>query len=456
MKTPTKSLFAISLVLFCNFQAFGQITYEYYKNPEKIGSTNPRATEYFIKSFEFIMQWGSQDTDSAIYYMQKAIQEDSLYAIAYASLGHLIKFRGYDGTVIPVDSIARLTDKALSINPQCADAYTLQSWVYTMNGQVLDAIDACKKAVEAEPDHREAWFWLAVRYAQIPDKIDSAIFYFNKTIEIDPLFGQPHQKLGWIYLDQKPDYAKSVYHFRRMIYLYEEVEPKDERMIVGYQGLGEALVKSKEYDDAIDTLNMLLNELESSGLLWTDQLRSWGHTALAEAYMGKAEEEVERFIALNLSILEKHPGDMGSIQTIITDINSLEGKYDDYDQKDTLQQIREPFFNEIFSHDSVESYIVTQTIFSQYELMAKDKEYEKDRELMEAHIDRYAGRSDITSIIYYILAANSMKLEDPEQAIRHLELGVDDGLPIEWIEYSPTFEGLKDNPKYKKLLEQMN
>ena len=81
MKTQIKSLFAISLILFCTCQAFCQITYEYYKNPEKIGSTNPRATKYFIKSFEFIMQWGEEDTDSAIYYMQKAIEEDSLYAI---------------------------------------------------------------------------------------------------------------------------------------------------------------------------------------------------------------------------------------------------------------------------------------------------------------------------------------------------------------------------------------
>ena len=71
------SLFILICLLY-NMHAFGQITYGYYADPEKIGSSNPLATEYFIKSFEFVMQWGTEDIDSAILYMQKAIQEDSV------------------------------------------------------------------------------------------------------------------------------------------------------------------------------------------------------------------------------------------------------------------------------------------------------------------------------------------------------------------------------------------
>ena len=85
-----KSIQIMIVALMGTVLSYGQITYDYYSNPDKIGSPYPNATAYFIKSFEFIMQWGSEDTDSAIYYMEKAIEEDSLYAIAYASLVYYI------------------------------------------------------------------------------------------------------------------------------------------------------------------------------------------------------------------------------------------------------------------------------------------------------------------------------------------------------------------------------
>ena len=82
MKTLVKSIILLLFLLLIHQRGNSQITYDYYKNPDKIGSSNPKATEFFIRSFEFIMQWGTEDTDSAIFYMQKAIEEDSLYAIA--------------------------------------------------------------------------------------------------------------------------------------------------------------------------------------------------------------------------------------------------------------------------------------------------------------------------------------------------------------------------------------
>lgn len=437
-------------------QVDAQITYEYYKNPDKIGSSNPQATEYFIKSFEFIMQWGTEDTDSAIYYMQKAIEEDSLYAIAYAALGHLIKYKAYDGTTVSVDSIGKLAEKALQINPNVGDALTLQSWICYMDGNYQKAIDVCKKAVKAEPDHRETWLWLAIRYSHIPEKIDSAIIYFEKTIQVDSLFGQPHQKLGWIYIFDKKEYLKAAYHFRRMIHLYEDVEPRDERMILGYAGLGESLLLGKRFDNAIDTFNLLLQKCDKSNLHWVNNLRSWAYSGLIESYMGKANLELNNFIDHNYRAMDKHPDDIGSLHNLVDEIDRLEWSLEEYDHRDTLNKIRFLYYDEILDNAN-EDYIISSTINSKIRLIQKDKNYPKaQNEIMEL-LSKYADNKKVKAKLLFLLARNYSYLDNNRKALKYLKLSINEGYnDFTRFKEDPIYIKLKDDPKFKKIESQIN
>ncbi|MBN2813932.1 MAG: hypothetical protein JXQ80_07625 [Bacteroidales bacterium] len=451
MKALVKTI--ILLLFLINQRGNGQITYDYYKNPDKIGSSNPSATQYFIRSFEFIMQWGDEDTDSAIYYMQKAIEEDSLYAIAYASLGHLIKYGGYNGTSIDADSISRLAEKALRINPRCGDAQTLMSWVYYMNNDYQKAIEVCKKAVEAEPDHRETWLWLGVRYAHLPEKIDSAIAAFNKCIEVDPTFGQPHQKLGWIYLYDMLDYQKAAYHFRKMVSLYENIEPRDERMIVGYYGLGESLISMKEWDDAIDTLDLLQKKCDHSSLLWVDNLRSWGYSGLVRAYMGKAETELDSFIAHNMGTLDKHPNDMGITLNVIEEFEGLFYQLKAFNFSDTLKQIRMPLYERVFSN-SKDDYEITRAIESKNRSLQENKKYSEANAMLKSLMIRNSGNSEFKSTIYFLMASNYACLEMPNKALKYLDLSIKAGFnDFSRIRSEPSFERLRDNPRFEKVAQ---
>lgn len=456
MKTLVKTIILLLFLLLIHQRGNGQITYDYYKNPDKIGSSNPKATEFFIRSFEFIMQWGTEDTDSAIFYMQKAIEEDSFYAIAYATLGHLIKYGGYNGTSIDRDSIARLALKALQINPLIGDAHTLMSWVHFMNNDYQKAIESCKKAVDAEPNHRETWFWLGVRYAHLPEKLDSAIYAFNKSLEADSLFGQPHQKLGWIYLYDKPDYQRAAYHFRQMIHLYEEVVPCDERMILGYYGLGEALLADEKPDAAIDTFQLLLRKCDSSSLHWADNLRSWAYSGLERSFLNKAKAEQDKFITLNLGRLAKYPDDTGIMLTTIEEAEGLEFQIKDFNLTDTLKEIRLSLYERLLAR-TTDEYEINSAIGSKIALFQDEKKYDTAIAELKLLMVKYAGRKEILSNIHYSMACNYALLGKTSLALKHLNLATGAGFnDFNWMMNDPDLAALKDSPKFKKITQHKN
>ncbi|MBN1790413.1 MAG: hypothetical protein JW830_07955 [Bacteroidales bacterium] len=446
-----KTIILLLFLLLINHRSNAQITYDYYKNPDKIGSPNPRATEYFIRSFEFIMHWGTEDTDSAIFYMQKAIKEDSLYAIAYASLGHLIKYGGYNGTSIDRDSIARLAVKALQINPRVGDAHTLMSWVHFMNNDYQKAIESCKKAVAAEPNHRETWFWLGVRYASLAEKLDSAINAFNQSLEVDSLFGQPHQKLGWIYLYDKNDFQKAAHHFRQMIHLYEDIIPADERMILGYYGLGETLLADKKPDAAIDTFQLLLRKCDSSTLHWVDNLSSWAHSGLARSFLEKAKNEQDKFITVNLGRLAKYPDDTGIMLNAIEEAEGLAFQIKDFNLTDTLREIRLSLYERLLNQ-TTDEYEINSAIRSKTALLQDEKKYEKAIAELNLLMVKYAGRKEILSNIHYIMACNYALLGKTGVALKHLRLATEAGFnDFNRMMNDPDLASLKDSPKFKRI-----
>ena len=451
MKTNLKLILIITMVIIGNYYCYGQITYNYYEDPAKIGSKNPKATQYFIKSFNFIMQWGKEDTDSAIFYMQKAIEEDSLYSIAYASLGHLIKYGGYNGRSIDRDSIAKLAEKALSINPECGDALTLMSWIYEMKNEFYKAIESCKKAVEAEPDHRETWLWLGVRYSNIPEKIDSAIYAFNKSLEVDSLFGQPHQKLGWIYIYYKPDFEQAAFHFRKMIHFYEDILPRDQRMLFGYYGLGESFIMSSKWDKAIETLYLLLNKSENSELLWMDELKSMAYSGLVRAHMGKAKSELENFISLNLAKQDKYPDDISITLNLIENFDALSFQIREYDVKDTLKQIRMPLFLQVFDHSQNDYQIIKAIEYKIYMLWDEKKFDDANKELI-ALLKRYSESKEIRSNIYYTIARNYAALNETKNALKFLKLAIKEGFN-DYIRIQSELNNLSDLPEFRKIMK---
>ncbi len=443
----TMKWFLILAILMNSYFASGQITYDYYKNPEKIGSSDPKATASFIKAFEFIMQWGKEDADSAIFYLEKAIEQDSLYAIAYATLGHMMMYKGYDGTHRDFDSIKSIGLKALEINPDCGDALTLLARV--TNGE--EGMGYARKAVKAEPDHRETWLWLGMKYFDVNP--DSALYAFNKATEVDPTFGQGHQKLGLLYLyTEKKDYNQAAFHFRKMIDLYENFTPRDNRMVVGYEGLAKALIFNKQWDSAIDTLNIFKKMSNDDPLLFTGDLISNANVDLTTAYLGKSFSEFEKFDEWQEKRQNEHPNDIRLTFNILSDYFELSEQMKDVMIVDSLLQKEKVLVQKIIDNNGSFRDIVP-TLFMEIFTYLNFNKYLEAKEELENLAQKLESRKDVLPYVYYLLAVDYDRMGDEKNAVENLEIAFKKGFKNVKrcnIDFSET----KDTKGYQKIIKK--
>lgn len=110
--------------------------------------------------------------------------------------------------------------QALRIKPDSAEVHCNLGTVYNSMKQYDSAIDQFQKALRIKPDSAEALNNLGKAYKD-KGEYDKAIQTFSKTIGLHPNLAIPHLNIAIIYLFQKNDRQKALYHFERAL----EVEP---------------------------------------------------------------------------------------------------------------------------------------------------------------------------------------------------------------------------------------
>lgn len=322
------------ILLMTSTLASGQSGYNHYKRADRVGSKNEKAFLYFKKAYyDHIWTWTKTGSDSAVYYLQQAIKEDSLYGAAYAFLGHVYKFQTYDGT--DGDEFKNqkwYAEKALKLSPKLGDAYTLMATVKWTEGDTVSALNYLRQAVKIEPDHVGNPFWLAWRFAVIPEKRDSAIYYFHQVLKLDPEYGQVYMKLANMY-ESMNKIDSSVHYYKKAIYHYEHVVPRDLRMVSGYFGLAVHLKNEyKNYDSAASTFKTYIHELGASDFMAKDEFLSWSYSLLTECYQQMAKVEMENLIHHNEIRLYGHEDNYDRIYAILENyqylnVDSINKKY---------------------------------------------------------------------------------------------------------------------------------
>jgi tetratricopeptide (TPR) repeat protein len=110
--------------------------------------------------------------------------------------------------------------QALRVKPDNAEVRCNLGTAYNSMKQYDDAIEQFRQALQIKPDSAEALNNLGKAYKD-KGEYDQAIRIFNKTIETHPGLAIPHLNIAIIYLYQKNDREKALYHFERAL----QVEP---------------------------------------------------------------------------------------------------------------------------------------------------------------------------------------------------------------------------------------
>jgi class 3 adenylate cyclase/tetratricopeptide (TPR) repeat protein len=175
-------LISISLVYY-NFFSNERVT-------RKNITANPVAYEWYTKAEFRITPENKVDLDSAIFFLQKAIDVDSSFALAHAALSYAYSLKHY--FINPKGGYSEKAfveaEKSLYLNPNLAEgtfALAFLNWNFQNKFPHERTIREFKKAIDLNPDMDEAYHWLGVVYIHV-GLVEEALVATQKALLLNP------------------------------------------------------------------------------------------------------------------------------------------------------------------------------------------------------------------------------------------------------------------------------
>ena len=217
--------------------------------------------------------WGGrlEDYDKAIRFFEKALSIDPDLAEAHNNLGVVLTDKG------DLDGAIREYREAIRIDPDHAGAHSNLGVALKDKGDLEGAIREYHEAIRIDPDYAYARYNIGTALFAKGD-IDGAIREYREAIRIDPDYVSAHNNLGFA-LYYKGDLDGAIREYREAI----RIDPDD---AVAYYGLGNALGNKGDIDGAIVELRKAVNIKQDYALAWL---------ALALNYCKKYDDVQARF-----------------------------------------------------------------------------------------------------------------------------------------------------------------
>ena len=212
---------------------------------------NPAAYHLYLKGRYHWNKYAHKGLGTAIEYFRKAIEEDPLYALAYAGLsdGYYRLSNLYSPTTeaMPKAKLAaqraleidetlpeahaalgsvlmfyewdwqgakREFSRAIELNPNCAIAHQRLAQYFNLVNDFAEAMHEYAVALELEPLSPSISSSVALEFFLMGD-YEQAIQQTEKSLEIDPNHPPTHYLLGWVH-KRRSDFSKALDSFERV------------------------------------------------------------------------------------------------------------------------------------------------------------------------------------------------------------------------------------------------
>jgi serine/threonine protein kinase/tetratricopeptide (TPR) repeat protein len=200
------------------------------------------------------MRLATRDSmERAIAAFEEATRLDPEYARAWAALGGAYNLKGsFMSMKELVNKAIEIEQRALSLNPDLAEAHTWLGASLLGHGKIDEAIASMKEAVRLDPEDGQAHQGLARAYWVGKGDFAAAIPEFQKSIELNPEAGYSYLQLGLL-LAWEGRYEEAERICRRAVELQEQYLSGDAGLqVVGANArLGYVFYLAGRHQDAI-------------------------------------------------------------------------------------------------------------------------------------------------------------------------------------------------------------
>jgi serine/threonine-protein kinase len=253
-----------------------------------LGATNvSEANDFYILGRGYLADLHRKgNIDFAIQQFEKAVKEDSSYALAYAGLGEAY-WRKYELTK-DLQWTGKATGccvRAVELNSQLLQVRMTLALIYTGTGRYEEAVSAYQAILEKDASNIEAQRGLANTYKSCK-RYDEAEKAYKKAIDLKPSYWAGHLDLGGFYFFRKR-YAEAVDEYRRVV----DLTPDNAG---GFSGLGASYYELERYGEAEDAFKKSI-AIEPTYRLYSNLATLY----IARKQFNSAIPVYERALALN-------------------------------------------------------------------------------------------------------------------------------------------------------------
>jgi TolB-like protein/tetratricopeptide (TPR) repeat protein len=225
-------------------------------NPTK----DVNAYGFYLEGREHYNRYKLDENEKAIVLFRKALELDPGYALAYTGLADAFAQKAgiFGSEESWFDSSIKMSNKAIVLDPNLAEAYKSLGVVYAYRGKFRSAISYYSKALELNPNYGAAinnigsMYWWLGRY-------DEAYPWAVKSIQVDPARASCYSTLGLIYTGLALDSAAQKWFLTSIELLPNLI--REENLIKSY-------ITVRDYDKARDYIQKIRRESpEDVGIL---------------------------------------------------------------------------------------------------------------------------------------------------------------------------------------------
>ncbi|MEO6213265.1 MAG: protein kinase [Vicinamibacterales bacterium] len=189
---------------------------------EKKETLSVEAYESYARGMMNLRQATRESIERAIAAFEDATRHDPEYAIAWAALGGAYSLKGSFLSIGEMlHKAIELERRALSIDPELADAHMWLGSALLGLGDVEASIAAIREAIRLEPDNGQAHQGLARALWVGKGDFRGAIPEFERSIELNPDAGYSYLQLGLL-LAWEGEYDRAAEVCRRAVELQEQ------------------------------------------------------------------------------------------------------------------------------------------------------------------------------------------------------------------------------------------
>ncbi len=182
-----------------------------------VTTRSPEAYRYYLEGLDNFNRVYFADAERSF---RKALEYDSTFAMAYFRLA--ILKQGQERT----DLLAKAAAHSDRVSKK--EKFYIKILQAGASGDNKDYLEGLQEMTKHFPDDKESFEWLGMYYFET-HHYPEAISYFNKALEIDPLFKLIYNMLAYAY-NQTGDFEKSIWAINKYISIApDEANPYDTR-----------------------------------------------------------------------------------------------------------------------------------------------------------------------------------------------------------------------------------